>query len=228
MEAGVTLPLGARPSVGAGLWLQGGIGHLARLHGLSCDAIIGAVVVSVDSGQVLCIGRVPSQHRPTGAVSPENEAELLWATRGVGTNFGIVVSVTFKAYTAPTHLTRNWVIPLRNDLEARLHLSKFDNHIAGNLPRNCSADEYLYWDVGRLHLGVTMFESSTTGFAVARPTPTPTPTPTPPRRWRNFGDRKIIPRLWTPSDCSRPRCTCPRCTAGTAAARPPHSSDVYS
>ena len=76
MEAGVTVPLGASPSVGAGLWLQGGIGHLARLHGLPCDAIIGAVVVSVDSGQVLCIGHVPSQHRPTGAVIPEKEAEL--------------------------------------------------------------------------------------------------------------------------------------------------------
>lgn len=29
MLAGVTVPLGSRPSVGAGLWLQGGIGHLA-------------------------------------------------------------------------------------------------------------------------------------------------------------------------------------------------------
>lgn len=51
MAAGVTVPLGARPSVGAGLWLQGGIGHLARLHGLACDAIVGAVVVSVESSQ---------------------------------------------------------------------------------------------------------------------------------------------------------------------------------
>jgi hypothetical protein len=56
MAAGLTVPLGARPSVGAGLWLQGGIGHLARLHGLACDAIVGAVVVSVDSSQVLCVG----------------------------------------------------------------------------------------------------------------------------------------------------------------------------
>lgn len=39
MTAGVTVPLGARPSLGAGLWLQGGIRHLARLHGLACDAI---------------------------------------------------------------------------------------------------------------------------------------------------------------------------------------------
>ncbi len=107
MAAGVTVPLGARPSVGAGLWLQGGIGHLARLHGLACDAIVGAVVVSVNSGQVLCVGRVPSPHRPAGVVRSENEPGLLWAMKGAGTNFGIVISVTFKAYAAPTYLTRN-------------------------------------------------------------------------------------------------------------------------
>ncbi|KAL6366258.1 hypothetical protein LRP88_00103 [Fusarium phalaenopsidis] len=102
LTAGLTVPLGARPSVGAGLWLQGGIGHLARLHGLTCDAIVGAVVVSVDSGQVLCVGRAPSQHCPVSAVRPDNEADLLWAIKGAGTNFGIVVSVTLKAFAAPT------------------------------------------------------------------------------------------------------------------------------
>ncbi len=107
MAAGVTVPLGARPSVGAGLWLQGGIRYLARLYGLACDAILGAVIVSVDSSQVLCVGRVPSQHRPAGTVRPENEPDLLWAIKGAGTNFSIVVSVTFKAYAAPTYLTRN-------------------------------------------------------------------------------------------------------------------------
>ncbi len=175
MATGVTVPLGARPSVGAGLWLQGGIGHLARLHGLACDAIVGAVVVSVDSGQVLCVGRVPSPHRPAGVVRPENEPGLLWAMKGAGTNFGIVVSVTFKAYAAPTYLTRNWVVPLSDNLEARLRLSDFDKLVARKLPRNCSADAYLYWHAGQLHLGVTMFESSTTRGAFATPTPTPTP-----------------------------------------------------
>ena len=80
----------------------GGIGHLARLHGLACDAIVGAVMVSVESGHVLCIGRIPSQHQPAGAIHPKNEADLLWAMKGAGTNFGIVVSVTFKAFAAPT------------------------------------------------------------------------------------------------------------------------------
>ena len=172
MAAGVTVPLGARPSVGAGLWLQGGIGHLARLHGLACDAIVGAVVVSVDSSQVLCVGCVPSQHRPAGAVRPENESDLLWAMKGAGTNFGIVVSVTFKSYPAPTYLTRNWVVPLSDNLEARLRLSDFDKLVARKLRWNCSADAYLYWDAGQLQLGVTMFESSTTRLEFATPTPT--------------------------------------------------------
>lgn len=173
MAAGVTVPLGARPSVGAGLWLQGGIGHLARLHGLACDAIVGAVMVSVDSSQVLCVGCVPSQHRPAGAVRPENESDLLWAIKGAGTNFGIVISVTFKSYAAPTYLTRNWVIPLSDNLEARLMLSDFDKLIARKLHWNYSADAYLYWEAGQLHLGVTMFESSATRFTSATPTPTP-------------------------------------------------------
>ena len=172
MAAGVTVPLAARPSVGAGLWLQGGIGHLARLHGLACDAIVGAVMVSVDSSQVLCVGCVPSRHRPAGAVRPENESELLWAMKGAGTNFGIVISVTFKSYAALTYLTRNWVVPLSDNLEARLRLSEFDRLVARKLHWNCSVDAYLYWDAGQLHLGVTMFESSMTRPTFATPTST--------------------------------------------------------
>jgi adenine phosphoribosyltransferase len=173
MAMGVTVPLGARPSVGAGLWLQGGIGHLARLHGLACDAIVGAVVVSVDSSQVLCVGHVPSQHRPVSAVCPENETDLLWAIKGAGTNFGIVISVTFKAYAALTYSIRNWVFPLSDSHEVRLKLSDFDEFVARKLPRNCSADAYLYWENDRLHLGVTMFESSTSRYTFEAPMPTP-------------------------------------------------------
>ncbi|KAF4534685.1 Phosphoribosyl transferase domain protein [Lasiodiplodia theobromae] len=172
MTAGVTVPLGARPSVGAGLWLQGGIGHLARLHGLACDAIVGAVLVSVDTSQVLCVGNVPSQYQPASAIRPENEADVLWAIKGAGTNFGIVVSVTFQAYAAPTYLTRNWVVPLSDSLEARLGLSEFDTLVARKLPPNCSADAYLYWDADKLHLGMTTLESSTTGSTFTQPTPT--------------------------------------------------------
>ena len=173
MAAGLTVPLGARPSVGAGLWLQGGIGHLARLHGLACDAIVGAVMVSVASGEIFCVGHVPSQHRPSGAVHPENENELLWAMKGAGTNFGIVVSVTFNTYVAPAYSIRNWVVPLSDTCEARLKLSDFDNLVAKNLPRNCSVDAYLYWGTDKICLGMTMFESSTTRHTFETPTTAP-------------------------------------------------------
>jgi adenine phosphoribosyltransferase len=160
LEAGLTVPLGARPSVGAGLWLQGGIGHLARLYGLACDALVGAVVVSVASGEVLTVGCVPRQHRPSGAVHLSEADDLLWALKGAGTNFGIVVSATFKAYAAPTYLVRNWVVHLNDQLEARRRLNDFDK-VAGQLPRHCSADAYLYCEDRGLRLGVTLFDAST-------------------------------------------------------------------
>lgn len=175
MVAGLTIPLGARPSVGAGLWLQGGIGHLARLHGLACDAIVGAVVVGVDSSQVFYAGRVPEQHQPAGAVRAENEAELLWAIKGAGTNFGIVVSVTFKAYAAPTYLTRNYVVSVSDYTEMQLKLKNFDELIAKKLPRTCSADAYLYWVAGRLQFGMTVIETFATRPTLATSTPIPIP-----------------------------------------------------
>jgi hypothetical protein len=101
-------------------------------------------VINVDFSQVLCVGRIPSEYLPAGAVRPENESDLLWAMKGAGTNFGIVISVTFKTYAAPTYLTRNWVISLSNNLEARLRLSDFDKLVARKLPRNCFANAYLY------------------------------------------------------------------------------------
>lgn len=175
MAAGLTVPLGARPSVGAGLWLQGGIGHLSRLYGLACDAIVGAVVVSVESSEVLCIGHVPSQHWPIGAVRPKNEADLLWALGGAGTNIGIIISVTFKAFAAPTYSVRNWVVPLEDGQDAGLKISNFEETFAKKLPRNCSADAYLYWETDQMHLGVTMFEVSTPGCNSQPFTPLPLP-----------------------------------------------------
>jgi hypothetical protein len=63
-----------------------------------------------------------------------NETDLLWAIKGAGTNFGIVISITFKAYIAPTYSVRNWVVPLRDNLEARSRLSDFDIFVTSMLP----------------------------------------------------------------------------------------------
>jgi adenine phosphoribosyltransferase len=160
--AGLSVPLGARPSVGAGLWLQGGIGHMCRLHGLSCDAVVGAVIVSVDprraGRRVLCIGEVPDKHRPACAIQPD-EPDLLWGLKGAGTNFGIVISVTFKPCAASLYTVQNWVAPLRDSSDVKGRLNYFEE-FSGTLPRALSTDAYLYWDDGRLCLGVTQFRPS--------------------------------------------------------------------
>ncbi|CEF78437.1 hypothetical protein FGSG_03603 [Fusarium graminearum PH-1] len=162
---GLTVPLGARPSVGSGLWLQGGIGHLLRPHGLACDAIVGAVLVSVESGQVLCVGEVPCEHQPIDAIRPNNEDDLLWSLKGAGNNFGIIISVTFNAYPARSFLVKDWSIRLKDDEHAKYILQKFATTLARPLDRESSVDAYLYYVNTQLMLGVTLFESmeTTTG-----------------------------------------------------------------
>ncbi|KAK6423026.1 hypothetical protein LTR81_004283 [Elasticomyces elasticus] len=159
MAAGLAVPMGSRPSVGAGLWLQGSIGHLARLHGLTSDSIVGAVVVST-LGEIICIGRVPEQARPAAAVHPDNEDEFLWALKGAGTNFGIVISVVFRTVAAPTYTIRNWVAPLQDFVEARDKFSKLEL-VAKKLQRHVSVDAYMFWDTDNLRLGVSMCEVPT-------------------------------------------------------------------
>lgn len=160
LDEGLTIPLGSRPSVGAGLWLQGGIGHLTRLYGLTCDNIVGAVLISVTSGEIFYVGRVPSEHVPKEACLPENDTDILWALSGAGTNFGIVLSVTLKAYPAHTFVTRNWVLPLSDNAGAKRKIREFDEIVAKGCSKFCSADAYLYWEDGRLNLGITTFAST--------------------------------------------------------------------
>ncbi|KAM0497115.1 hypothetical protein ACHAP8_007016 [Fusarium lateritium] len=156
---GLTVPLGARPSVGAGLWLQGGIGHQARPYGLTCDAIVGAVLVSLESGQVFCVGQVPCDYQPIGAVRPNNEDDMLWSLKGAGNNFAIIVSVTFKAYPARSFSVKDWSIPLEDEEHAKDILQKFAGTLARPLNLESSADGYLYYVDKQLILGVTLFQS---------------------------------------------------------------------
>lgn len=82
---GLATTMGVNADTGiAGLTLGGGFGKLGRKHGLSCDNLLAAEIVTAD-GRLL-------------RTSATENADLYWAIRGGGGNFGIVTSFDFRLF----------------------------------------------------------------------------------------------------------------------------------
>jgi FAD/FMN-containing dehydrogenase len=76
---------GSSPDVGiAGYSLGGGMGWLARKHGLQTNSVTAFELVTADGRLV----RTDHEHEP----------DLFWALRGGGGNFGIVTAIEFEVY----------------------------------------------------------------------------------------------------------------------------------
>lgn len=85
---GLAVGFGDTGSVGiSGITLGGGVGYLARLHGLTIDNLLAVDLVTADGRSL----RVDARSHP----------DLFWAVRGGGGNFGVVTRLKYRLH--PLH-----------------------------------------------------------------------------------------------------------------------------
>ena len=97
---GLATPVGINSITGiAGLTVGGGIGWLTRKYGMTIDNLVSADMVTADGRKI--------------HVSKDEHADLFWAIRGGGGNFGVVTRFEFALYpVGPEILAGLLVFPL--------------------------------------------------------------------------------------------------------------------
>src|ERR671917_202355 len=95
---GLATGFGDTGSVGiGGITLGGGVGFLARKHGLTIDDVLAAEIVTADGELVY--------------VDAESHPDLFWAIRGGGGNFGVVSRFRYRLHEVGTIVGGLLILP---------------------------------------------------------------------------------------------------------------------
>jgi FAD/FMN-containing dehydrogenase len=137
---GLATPLGVVSMTGiAGLTLGGGLGWLNGEHGLACDNLLSADVVTAD-GKLL-------------TVSEEENRDLFWGIRGGGGNFGVVTSFEYRLHPIGPVLAGG----LRYSAGEARDALRFYHEFAGSCPDELTTSASLGRDPdGSLVAGITV------------------------------------------------------------------------
>ncbi|MCE5972382.1 FAD-binding oxidoreductase [Sinirhodobacter sp. WL0062] len=125
---GLALPVGINSTTGiSGLTLGGGFGWLTRKYGMTIDNLISVDIVTAD-GKILI-------------ASEDENADLFWAIRGGGGNFGVVTSFEFEVHDIGSEVLSGLIV---HPIEAAPDLLQAYRKIADTAP-----DELTVWVVLR-------------------------------------------------------------------------------
>lgn len=105
-QHGMMVGFGDTASVGiGGLTTGGGIGYMARKHGLTIDSLLAVEIVTA-GGDILI-------------ADERTHADLFWAVRGGGGNFGVVTRFKYRLHPLPQFTGGPLVLPARADVVAK-------------------------------------------------------------------------------------------------------------
>ncbi len=111
----------------AGLTLGGGIGYLTRGKGLSLDNLVSADVVLADGSFV--------------TASEKDHADLFWALRGGGGNFGVVTSFEYRLHPVASVVAG----PMFFEVEDAAQVMRAYDRYITNAPRELGA--FFAWQI---------------------------------------------------------------------------------
>lgn len=149
---GQCMALGTHPTVGFGLLLQGGVGHLTRKFGLAVKHILELEIVTAKG--------IMHPHRT-------DEDGLFQALCGAAPNLGVVTAVTLRCFPDPgPFLCTQQIYTSSQAVGQASRLSQLTQG-ASSLPHGASIDALLYHArPGELCLGVSTFPLQTDAGAV--------------------------------------------------------------